>query len=414
MKKIDLYFPCTIIILVVCFCQYCLQLVLNTFGGISVWLIIFFATFVVIFSRNRVSMRYSSYFGINRILFYALYFIVFSMGASSLVQVSFLGFYLPKQIYGLIFFVIIIETILRIVSRATEDEKDKYERILLFIFITVALGNMIVVFLNPSLAKTEAADGGIFVLGYSMAYTLSLLIPTCIYNLEQRNKKSKAYLFLLIVVIISVFMASYFIAITAVIISAIIYFAIKKKNTLLSLLLIVLTGVLVVYISSGEIDRMIYALAKHVSNFKIQERLLQLANFSEMGLSHVSNADTTYRFVLYSKTWLNFLKHPLLGNFIFGNYSCFFDHATFLDMLSTGGVLLGGLYFFYLKNNYISSKKFLLDNNAKNALLATYLTYFYLALFNSVFSYNLIGLLTVLPILLRKGTEYENFDISSL
>lgn len=414
MNQCNIYFPCTIIILIVCFCNYIFQFVLNTMGGIISWAIIFVAAFIVLFSRNKTSYRYASYFGVNRILFYILYFVVFSMGATSLPTVLFLGISVPKQIYGLIFFIIMVECIMRIVSNTTEKEKDNCKKLLLFIFITVALGNIVVVLLNPSLAKAEAAEGGIFVLGYGMSYTLALLMPTCIYKIEEHNNQSKIYMILMVLCILSVFLASYFIAITAILFSILTYIVVKKKNILFTLLLSVLAIALIVTISSGQITSILYNLAGHVSNYQLQERLLQIARFNETGLGHVTNADTTYRFVLYSNTWNNFFKHPLLGNFVFGNFDCFYDHATFLDMLSTGGILLGGLYMLFLRNNFRLSATHLNDTKAKSALLATYLTYFYLAVFNSVFSYSLIGLLTVLPVLLRKGPGYEDFDNASL
>lgn len=393
-------------------CIFFKQTLLFTIGGaiVSLFELALCAYLIANYRRKSVRRDTASKMDmvvIHWILFALLYMAFFSLGSSYLPGVSIIGFNIPKQIYNMALNAIHILAIIAALRNMKNDEREFASKLLIVVFALVAVANIVVVALDRSLTKTEPYDenGSVFVLGYSMSYCLALLLPALIYKLSRSCHKI-LYVCLISIVAISIFLAGYFIAVCAAMIAVIITLVLLIKDKLAAYgTLVFLTAFIIFLLSSGALQDLFYRLGDMVTIKQISRRLTEIADFMSKGVEYNHEGETTFRFYIYKDTFENFLKHPILGNFIFGNYECQYDHATILDILSVGGIALAAPFFEFLKRSYDAACMRVNDEFGKRSLVAVFLTYIFVACFNSVLSALHLGVLLLAAPLIIGGKK---------
>lgn len=354
------------------------------------------------------------------IIFWAfsiIYMLIMALGRDSLPQMTFLGMIpMPKQIGNALFMLIYLTGLILSVRNLAEDERRLVSNFTIAVLFVVALANLITVIINPELAKNEAYNEGtsLFTLGYSGSYPLVIIVPVLLYKLGT-TKHKVTFGIIFACNLASVFLGGYFIAILGAIVALLVYWilSIKNKIVVIVLGLFIVVSPLVLLFSGALEDAMLY-LADNIPIDVISTRCTDIAEYLS-GNTDVGKDDTTFRIFIYKDTFNNFLKHPILGNYIFGNYDCQWDHATILDLLSIGGVWLCGLFFVFIAYGYKFACSFIRDERAKRALLAAIVAYLFIATVNSVLSYKTLGVLFVVaPIIMGGERKNENFDTPSL
>ncbi len=402
-------------------CGFFNNLLLSVAGGVLVTLINFvICAYLMIKSKRlnnpRVLNKQTSNFLALWIGFGLIYILIFSLAWDYLPQSSFAGFFvLPKQVYNMLFGIVYLSALLVVPKNLKPSERKQVSSFLLFIFFTVALVNLVVVLLNPDLSKTESytETSSIFTLGYTLSYCIALIPPIILYKINTTHKKKWFFIAILIISLLSIYFAAYFIAITAALLSIALYFIFNSRGNIISRIIILsLIIAFIIFINTEYFVELLVYLSKTIQIEFISDRCREIAEFMQVGMSAAEEGETTYRFFIYQDTLSNFFKSPIFGNFVFGNYDCQYDHATILDMLASGGLLLTLPFFFLLSKGYKHTCSYLSNNRAKKALLAILVTYIYLACFNPVLSYMYFGVIfMVAPIVM--GDDRNNEDIIS-
>lgn len=399
-------------------CNYFNQAMLFAVGGSVVMLIELAIIFLIWASPNdrtdyiEIRHNYRNLMG-AMLAFFGVYIIVFILGAdgTSKVSVPFINVTIPKQIYNAFFTCLFLFGMTISIVKMNAKQRHQVSNVLLFILFTVALFNIIAVVKNPNLTKSETYDeeGSVFTLGYSFAYVLAVLFPILVSRYRQKGSKKLLWLSMLVVFVLSIYLAGYFIAITAIILSLLVQWMLSIKKRAVMYLCLGITLCAVFYLTfTDTLQGLLLWLADQSDVDIISRRLREIVEYMNMGMSSVGSDKTTYRFFLYQDTWNHFLDHPILGNYIFGILDGSYDHATLLDLLSCGGVVLGGLFIFFLSRGYKLGCCCLSRLESQRTLLSCYVTYIYLTLINSVLSYRLLGILFVVaPLLLAEGETRE-------
>ena len=215
--------------------------------------------------------------------------------------------------------------------------------------------------------------------------------------------------------LISIFLAGYFIAVCAAMIAVGITLILMIKDKLIAYCtLTFITITVLLLLLSGAFQELFYSLGDIVTIEQISRRLTEIADFMSKGVEYNHEGETTFRFYIYKETFENFLQHPIFGNFVFGNYECQYDHATILDILAVGGLVLGVPFFAFLKRSYDAACTRINDEFGKRALTAAFLTYIFVACFNSAMSAKHLGILLLVAPLIIGGKKDEDLDCSSL
>ncbi len=367
-------------------------------------------------NENRINTKTNNFLG-SWIGFAILYSLIFSIGGELLVQYSFLGIFdMAKQIYDMAFGVIYLVPLILIVKNLTERERNFVSNFVIILFFAVALANLIATICNPELVKNEAynEESSLFTLGYSGAYSLALITPFLFYKLKE-SKNKILFWGIILCNLISIFYGGYFIAILATLIALLMYniLGAKNKNVAIFFALIVVIG-MVIIITSGIMENIMWYLSEQIPIEVISGRCRDIAKYLS-GDTVVDTGDTTYRIFIYKDTFENFLKHPILGNYIFNNFDCQWDHATILDLLSVGGLVLTVPFFIFIAVGYRFACMFIPNKKARRTLLAAVIAYLFIAFVNSAMSYKLLGILFVIaPIVMGDKGEDENTDITPL
>ncbi len=370
--------------------------------------------------RNRGEARkniQTQNFLVVFMVFSAMYMLIMAIGRDSLPQMTFLGMIpMTKQIGNALFMLIYLTGLILSVKNLTEDERRLVSNFTIAVLFVVALANLITVIINPELAKNEAYNEGtsLFTLGYSGSYPLAIIVPVLLYKLGT-TKHKVIFGIIFACNLASVFLGGYFIAILGAIVALLVYWilSIKNKIVVIVLGLFIVVSPLVLLFSGALEDAMRY-LSENITIEVLSDRCADIAEYLS-GNTDVGKEDTTFRILIYKDTFNNFLKHPILGNYIFGDYACQWDHSTILDILAVGGLLLGGLFFALIAYGYKFACSFIREERAKRALLAAIVAYLFIATVNSVLSYKTLGVLFVVaPIIMGGERKNENFDTPSL
>lgn len=421
-KRVSVVYLMLSFLLMNVWCGFFNHILLQFFGGVLVTFLdmaICFYLFVVCQTKTKDKLIISRKkdFVLSWVIFSVLYIFIYLLGWGELPVSSFAGlFVLPKQVYTMLFTAIYILAFSVVPQKIGEKEKKSLFSLLIIIFFAIGIANIIAVIRDPSLSKAESytENASIFTLGYSLSYVLALMMPIFL-HLSTTRKNKWVYITLIIVSFVSLYYSAYFLALIAAILSAILFFVFKMKNKALSKFVFVLVvGVFVLIVSTGMLQDIMLFLADNISIDFISERCREIAEFAAGGMDEAVVGKTTYRFFIYKDTLTNFFKHPIFGNFIFGNYDCFYDHATVLDILSCGGLLLFIPFIIMLKKGYQYVCAFV-DENAKKSVSVLFLTYLFIACFNPIMSQMHFGILFMIaPILLGGTIKNENIDSSSL
>ena len=410
------------ILLVKIWCGFANQALLFAVGGvISTAIDLGLCVYLLLNARRRKNEIKSTVSQTNFLLvwltFAVIYSLVFLVGSEGVSSVSVMGmFELPKMIYNMLFSVIYLCPLIMVVRGLNENERQLVSNLLLVIFFAVALANLITAIMNPELVKNDAYNEGtsLFTLGYSGSYSLMLITPILLYKLGA-SKHKVVFSLLLACNLASIFYGGYFIAILGTLVALVMYLILSIKNKALVLALgLLLIGGAVAFIISGALEETMWYLADNIEIEVISGRCRDIAQYLS-GDTDVTQADTTFRIFIYEDTFNQFLKHPLLGNYIFGNYDCQWDHSTILDLLSVGGIFLCGLFFAVIGFGYKFACAFIKDDRARRALLAAIVAYLFVASVNSALSYKSLGILFVLaPIIMGGAEKNEDTDTPSL
>ena len=354
--------------------------------------------------KERVS---TDNFLIVWLLFSLIYAMIFFLGRDALPQNSFLGlFNLPKQIYNIVFMIIYLCPLVMVLKNSTDEEKRQISNFILAIFFAVALANLVTTIANPDLVKSEAYDseGSLFTLGYSGSYSLMLITPILMYKLGETKHKVVMSV-ILVCNLTSVFYGGYFIAILGTMIALLMYAILGIKNKFFVLILtLALVGSFVALIISGVLEDLMWYFADNIPIDVISGRCEDIAQYLS-GDTDVTQADTTFRIFIYQDTFSQFLNHPIFGNYFFGVYNCQWDHSTILDILSVGGLFLGGLFYAVIGFGYKFACTFINKDRGRRALVAMIVSYVFIALVNSALSYKNLGMLFVIAPIMMGGTE---------
>ena len=353
----------------------------------------------------------------SMIAFFGVYIIVFFFGADGVAKVTIplIGLTVPKQVYNAVFIVLFLWGMTIGFVKMNEKQRHQVTSVLLLILFTGALFNIVAVMRDQNLIKQEVyyEEGSVFTLGYSYTYVLAILFPILITRYRQRGSKKLFWITMIVVFALSIYLSGYFIAITAIIISLLVQkmLSIKKRAVMYLCLVAVLCAALYLTFTNA-LQELLLWLADQSDIDLISGRLSEIAEYLDYGMAAAVQGKTTYRFFIYLDTWNHFLNHPILGNYIFGILNVSYDHATLLDLLSCGGVILGGLFIFFLSRGFRFGCCGLAKQESKSGLLSCYITYIYLALVNSVLSYRLLGILFVVaPLLLVEGENQREVAV---
>jgi hypothetical protein len=317
---------------------------------------------------------------------------------------------MPKQIGNTLFMLIYLTGLVLSVKNLAKEERRVVSNFTITLLFVVALANLITVIVNPELAKNEAYNEGtsLFTLGYSGSYPLVIIIPVILYKLGATKHKVTLGI-ILACTIASIFFGGYFIAILGTIVALLVYWilSIKNKIVVLASCLVIIVSVLAL-LFSGAIEDALWYLSENITIDVLSDRCSDIAEYLSAN-TEVGKEDTTFRIQIYQNTFDNFLKHPIFGNYVFGNYTCQWDHATILDILSVGGVLLGGLFFAFIVYGYKFACSFIHGDHAKRAMLAATIAYLFIAMINPVLLYRPLGtLFVVAPIIMGGSAPDEN------
>ncbi len=403
-------------------CSFLSQAFLFAVGGmISVAIDVVLCFYIFLNAKRKKNTLYTEN-NTNKLLiawlgFAAVYSLIFALAGKTLTQVSFLGvFSLPHQVYNMLFAAMYLPALILVAKNLTEEERKILSTVLIGIFFLVSLFNLIVTISNPELVKNEAYNEGtsLFTLGYSGSYNLALVTPFLLY--KAKNSKYKVLFWgMAICNVVSIFYGGYFIAVLATIVALVCYKLLTIKNRKVSIATSGLFIVLMIFFfTSGALEDFMWYLAERIPVDVIRKRCEEIARYLA-GDTVVDKGDTTFRIYIYQDTFRNFLKHPILGNYIFGNYNCQWDHATILDLLSVGGIFLAGLFFAFLVMGYHFVGTLLPDDRARHTLLASIIVYIFIATINSAMSYSFFGILfAVAPILMGGKVKDEDTHTPSL
>lgn len=397
-------------------CNYFNQAMLFGVGG-SIVMIVELTLILLIWSAPRVGIitrikrRAYSNLLISMVLFFVLYIIVFAFGAdaNSKVTVPFIDITVPKQIYDAIFNLLFLLAIIMSAYKTNEYEKRQILNVFIFYITTVAAFSIIGVIQNPELIKSEtySEEGSVFTLGYSFAYVLAILFPIALFRFRQNKSKKWFWMLLMTLIVIAVYYSGYFIALTVIIIALLAQWILSIKNrAVMCLVLVIMLTIFLFLTFSNTLQDFLLWLAEKTTIEVFSGRLREIVDYMNNGMSTAEIGRTTYRFFIYKDTWDHFLQSPIWGNYIIGVFDGSYDHATMLDLLSCGGIILGGTFLLFLKKGYQFGCSYLENIESRRALLSCYVAYLYLALTNSVLSYRLLGILfTIAPLLLAEGEK---------
>lgn len=421
-KKVSVAFLLLSFLVLNIWCGFFNNIILQVFGGVLVTFLNMAICFYLFMfcqtkTKDKLIISRKKDFVLSWVIFSVLYIFIYLLGWGELPVSSFAGlFVLPKQVYNMLFTAIFILAFSVVPQKIGEKEKKSLFSLLIIIFFAIGIANIIAVIRDPSLSKAESytKNSSIFTLGYSLSYVLALMMPIFL-HLSTTRKNKLVYITLIIVSFVSLYYSAYFLALSAAILSTILFFVFGIKNkTLSKLMLILVVGLFVFIVSTDMLKTILLFLADNIPIDFISGRCREIAEFSEGGMEEAVVGKTTYRFFIYKDTLSNFFSHPILGNFIFGNYDCFYDHATVLDILACGGLVLFVPFFVMLKNGYKYICAYI-DEKAKKSVLVLFITYFFIACFNSVMSHLYFGIMfMIVPIFLGGIKQNENIDSSSL
>lgn len=403
-------------------CGFINQAVLFAVGGVISGVVDFAICIYIFTNTKRVFKETNRENKLNTFLlvfffFAMIYCLIFSIGYEYLPRVSVLGlFAFPKQIYNMAFAVVYLSTLVLAVNNLHENERKIVSKVLLIIFSMVAFANLVAVMINPSLVKNDAYNEGasIFTLGYTGSYNLMLITPIILYKLGE-SKKKLLYAMIIVCNLASIFYGGYFIAILGTIVALLMYWILSIRNKFFVVFFgVILVGSIVSLIMSGALESIMWYLSDTIEIDVISGRCRDIARYLS-GRTNVNEGDTTFRIYIYQDTFEEFLNHPIIGNYAFGNFDCQWDHSTLLDLLSVGGIFLGGLFLTVVIMGYRFASSFMKSERAKRTLLAAVVSYLFVALINSAITYSYLGILfSVAPIVMGGESENENTDSSSL
>lgn len=273
------------------------------------------------------------------------------------------------------------------------EEYDKVKvniiKIIFFSIIIDAIITLRAVQIDPNIAKIMATgkpELNIYELkgvsGYSIVYSVIIILPLLYYSLKKLNKKYKIITILLIALIIYfVYKAAYTIAFIALILGILIYLFLNTSNKMKIFLIPTIILFAIFLINITLIFNILIYLSNKIEITQISTRFQQLANFI---LNGDNSGDTLYRFTLYRQSIDAFLKYPFTGISIFEpNYSLS-GHSAFLDILGSMGLIGFIPYFLFILYSYKISIKKTKDKRFKNAVRTSYLIFCFIGCINTL------------------------------
>ena len=404
--------------IVLIWCSFISQNLLALIGGALVFLTELIACVVIsirIFPKiNRTNDLFTKFFYIS-VAFIVVYSLISLIGFRyrTVRILPLLNILTSHEIYSLIFIVIIVGTLTAAVKKLQPNDIIKCSTTIRTVFIAVAIVNIITVVINPNLQKAQVystESGSAYVLGFHLAIALVLLLPIYFFKISKNLLKS---ILVILIISISVYKASFLISISGIFVEALVYYILSRsKKVWRAISIIVLTVSVFLAISMGLIPFVLNYIAENSSSKFLVIRANEILQFISGGanLDRVNPGNTTYRFVLYIRSWNGFIQHPLLGSYISGNYNATSGHSTVLDIMSSGGIGLFIMFFSCLSYAYKYLSSLLNNIESKRILLSVFITYFYFSLFNPTLSYQILAVpfFAVPVVLMSKELEDQS------
>ncbi len=363
------------------FCNVVRNVIVKTIGGMgNIFLILLFFFYFVFIYGNKQNKRISILPFLVFLLFFIVYFQFF--WDDSHIYVSF-GFPFKAIVWNLIMFVPITISAICINQKSNDKQlallKDLFI-ILVFFICVVSIAELLK---DPYASKKTATSEGNYVpflIDYGMVYSLAMIFPILFLYAKQSKK---IILWVMVVLIcITLFMASYMIALIALILGMVSYLLLSIKSKWLSYTLIFLTICLGIYfIYTNKLQVILLDLSKVIDNELIIQRLEAIVGYLDTG--SVDGAGV--RFEDYALSVNSIINHPILGSILWDNNVKISGHSTILDIWAGCGLFVLALYLKFnlniIKENLRNTK-----GNMSMAIIAMAISFFFISVFNPVFS----------------------------
>jgi len=383
------------------------------FGGVFnmllIWLFMFyFVFFYKVKTVNKYSqMKICKYAILIFIVFLLVFIVDFRFIYHDVSIYSSFGADFSNVVWNLFSFVPQVVSALYIITRSDEKDYVLIRNSFIITSVVVFIVSIIVLIDNPTAAKVTATGKSDFIplfFNYSIIYAFAIAVPFIL----SRTITGKNRIFMIVyfvLIIYGIFESSFFLAFSAMLLGLCLFMTFSIKKTILRNLTIVLITVsIVLIIGTGYYKTIVLYLVNVIDNVEIKKRISELLIYSETGVAE----DTTTRMTMYLNSWKQILKHPILGNIIWGSDCYISGHSTILDIWNgCGGIVL--LLFFGFAARIIKINREICERKGeKAALFASTVSLIFVAVFNPIFASPLVVVLWMLaPGMFRSGSLKE-------
>ena len=262
-------------------------------------------------------------------------------------------------------------------------------KIILFSLVIDAITTLLALTIDPNISKIMATasansnlEGLKGVSGYSIIYSLVIIVPMLLYSIKELKTKSRLFLQLFtLLMMYFIFKSAYATALIALVLGIVVYLFLNTSKIFKVLLLPFILYLAVILINPNSIYDILIYLSDKIEIHQISIRFNQLADLILYG---DNSGDALYRLVLYRQSIDAFMQYPLTGIIIYNPNYALSGHSAFLDIL--GGIgLLGFIpYVLFLWYSYKISINKTEHRKLKNAIRTSYIVFCFIGSINTL------------------------------
>lgn len=408
------YFIASVFVLLIAFTG--LNSIIPSFlGGVFYMILLYTFLIYFMFLMSRIKLSHQPKSGILSLLVFILLFSIINNwgGSNPSTYISF-GVKFALPVWNLLsWFPITLGLFMILISQ--DKERFIYiGRILIAVIIINTIITLYYLYIDP--ISVRVATAGVStnywgLTGYDGVYGSVIILPTLITMALYTLKYKWFYWGLAFLLIIYIVESSYVIGIFGMFlgIGLLVINTIKNKIARNIGFIVVISLILYIFFS-GDIVNILFWVANLSQNWGLNHVAVRINELAYTLLLGSVVGDTSIRVDMYFNTFLSFLKHPILGNWLFtSNYSTVLsEHSTILDMLSLCGIVVAFPFFLFIKKSYNAIQRYTKNIFLKRSILISYIVFLYIMILNPIFASAKIMFypLMLLPTLLLLDAKY--------
>jgi hypothetical protein len=360
-------------------------------GGVSFYTVLSICILMVFW--NLINLKISK-LRCKQIFFFSIWAIIYAVENQVFVS------YKYSNIMGINFNLVTLQTMqvicVFIMYTFFDSVKVKYEiikvniiKIILLSIVINAIVTLRALEIDPNIARimaTGIAELNTYDLkgisGYSLIYSLVIIIPLLYSSLRYYNKKNKLRVMLLFsLIVFLVYKAAYTTALIALMLGFFIYLFLNTSN-MVRVFLLPLILLMCIFLMNPNLiyDSLMYLSYK----IEIQQTSIRLQQLADLILYGDSSGDTLNRLGLYRLSIDAFLKYPLTGIIIFDPNYNLSGHSAFLDILGATGLVGFIPYLLFIWYSYRISLQKTKDKKLRNGIRTSYFMFCFIGSINTL------------------------------